>query len=246
MDFVLLTAAVTPNSNFQTAVANSEIRLEQYQNSTAAWTKVATDLGWHTIVVETTGCAESLLLQKIPVSERRNITVVPFEAHQDLLLHGKGGVEAAAMDHVISSDIIPFATSTFFKTTGRLRVDNARRLLRKLPEDKILVRRTMDRRFCDTRFFGTTKAFWHAYLTGMGTEVIDKQGRYLEHVLAYRLAVAEYESNARADRFSERPQIIGSSGSTGIAYNGLNALVRGRLLDPLEDLLANRLGSKQV
>lgn len=247
MDFVLLTAAVTPAPQFNAALSDPSVRLSQYQEAVASWASRSGQLGWQIVIVETTGCPAPLLTAKVDTSMKDRITVIPFLAGDEFISLGKGSVEAAAIDHALNSGAADIAEdSTFFKATGRLVVKNASDLLTRLPNNTAVVRRSLDGKYCDTRFFGTTVKFWNEHLSGMGTDVDDNEGRYIEHVLAHRLRETEYRERSLIQRFATRPDIDGQSGTTGAKYGRLGTLTVGSLLKPIETVLASRFSSKQV
>lgn len=247
MDFVLLTAAVTPAPQFNAALSDPSVRLSQYQEAVASWATQSAQLGWQIVIVETTGCPAPLIAAKVDSSMKSLITVIPFLAGVELISRGKGSVEAAAIDHALTSGAAGISNdSTFYKATGRLVVRNAPQLLTQLPSNTVTVRRSVDGKYCDTRFFGTTVKFWNEHLADMGADVDDNEGRYIEHVLAHRLREAEYRKGSLVRRFGTRPIIDGQSGTTGAKYGRLGSLTRGSLLRPVESFLADRFSSKQV
>ena len=244
---ILLTAAVTPNPLYQAAVSDAGIRLGQYQNALANWTRQATRIGWRTAVVETTGFPASGLLEGIPNINQEQISVVSFEPDPEIIARGKGAVEAAAIDAVLTNPGLDLDPSlTLYKSTGRLILRNGDQLLAKIRNNAITIRRSLDRRYCDTRFFGTTVGFWNKQLSGMAEEVDDDGGRYLEHVLAHRILDSEYQGCVTINRFHQRPLIVGQSGTTGSRYGSSQALLKARVLASMENFLAKKLSSKQV
>lgn len=247
MDFVLLTAAVTPAPQFGAAVSNPSERLAQYQQALSFWANDSTRCDWKIIVVETTGCPSSQLTARVPSSLLPRIIVVPFETKAELISKGKGSVEAAAIDSALNATDLPITDeSTFYKATGRLVVGNAARLLSRLPRNTAMVRRSLDGKYCDSRFFGTTVKFWKDNLSSMGDEVNDDEGRFIEHVLAHRLRDSEYRYGAAIDRFPHRPRIAGQSGTSGQKYGRLGELARGTIITPFESVLASHFTSKQI
>lgn len=245
LGYVLLTAAVTPDPRFGSAVFDPQVRLAQYQRALASWVAAATEKGWMVLVVETTGCAVSEIVAGVSVEARKSIEVVHFSPDDSLAQRGKGAIEASAIDHLISTTKI-VDSATVYKATGRLILENSSKLLIDIAEEAATVRRTMDGKYCDSRFFGTTAGFWRQRLIGMANEVDDMRGRFLEHVLAHRLRDAEYTHASTIGRFTQRPVLVGVSGTTGSSYRRLDGVVRNRLWSPLEDILVNRFMNKQV
>lgn len=247
MNFVLLTAAVTPNAQIQTALSDAELRLSQYQQALAFWATQCTEIGWKTILVETTGCPHEKLVKNLPTPVVDAVDVITYESLDGEARNGKGAIEAAAMDYAVQNTRFDLnGQSALYKVTGRLTLGNARRLLKGPGSNAAIVRRSLDRRYCDTRFFGTTVKFWRDHLLEMASEVNDAEGRYLEHVFAHRLSDAEYRSNAHVTPFAQRPLIGGQSGTTGAKYGQGPSLGRDLILRPVEKLLHKHLSRKQA
>jgi hypothetical protein len=233
-NLILLTAAITPDAAFASSLSDPAERLGQYKSALDVWSRVADEMACDLAVVETTGSGDKL---------RTSVRVLDFTPADDMRQHGKGAIETAAIDAAILacglSDL-----STVHKVTGRLTVRNASNLLAPL-SDGARVRRTLDRTYCDTRFFSVNVGFWRRHLSAMANEVDDNGDRYLEHVMAHRLAIAEYCGSEIA-RFPERPMILGVSGTTGKPYGTLKQQLVSPILLKAESLLASRLRLKQV
>ncbi|MFF1382219.1 hypothetical protein ACFVWT_01500 [Arthrobacter sp. NPDC058288] len=233
-NLILLTAAVTPDVAFGSSLSDPKERLRQYRSAIDEWSRVADASDCDLVTVETTGSGDSL---------RDQVRVVDFHAPEDTKQHGKGAVESAALDAAILACGLP-DSSTVHKVTGRLTLRNAERLVAPL-DNGARVRRTLDRTYCDTRFFSTNVKFWQTHLSGMANEVADDSGRYLEHVMAHRLMKAEYGGTA-VQRFPERPMLLGVSGTTGKSYGTLWQRALSPVLLRVEGLLDTRLRLKQI
>lgn len=234
-NMILLTAAIDPDPRFGSVVSAPEERLLQYRSAITYWSGVAKDLGYMLAVVETTG--SSLLDRKVPV--------ISFAATDTLVAQGKGAVEAAALDYALSvSALDPGATVA--KVTGRLIVRNASQLLDPIAENAVRARRTLDRKYCDSRFFVASAGFWKDHLWGMAEEVKDCEGRYLEHALAHRLNNAEYLSGARVEKFPRRPLFIGTSGTNGKRYGSMVDRMMSPPIGAAERILSAQLTRKQI
>jgi hypothetical protein len=234
-NIILLTAAVDPDPRFGSVVSASSERLGQYRRAVHFWSGVAEDSGYELAIVETTG--SNLLRDQAPL--------ISFTATDALVTRGKGAVEAAALDYALSV-IEPASESAVVKVTGRLIVKNAIRLVRPLPENAIRARRTLDRGYCDSRFFVASAGFWADHLHGMAEEVRDGDGRYLEHVLAHRMSNAEFANGARVERFPERPSFLGTSGTSGTRYGSVLDRVKSPSIGIAERMLFRQLARKQV
>lgn len=234
-NFILLTAAVTPDPRFGSTVAHPGERLEEYRTAIRHWSSVADGAGFEMAVVETTGSR----------ALANDVKVIDFTPTDAQAARGKGAVEAAALEHALVT-LEPARESTVVKVTGRLVVENAERLIAPVAENVARVRRTLDRRYCDSRFFLTTAGFWTDHLTDMGEDVDDSAGRYLEHSLAHRLIRSEFFGHAQVELFPVRPVFSGRSGTNGNRYGTMRDRFSSPLIGAAEHVLAQKLGSKQV
>lgn len=231
---ILLTAAITPDPRFGSAVSDPSERLGEYRKAVKKWQAQGREAGFDVAVIETTG-SDAL---------DADVKVIPFTPSDEHVSRGKGSVEAAALDHALS--VLALAReATVVKVTGRLVVENADRLLSPLAPGVIQVRRTLDRSFCNTRLLISTAGFWTDHLSGMDSSIDDNLGRYIEHIVAYRLITAELFAKAKVERFPVRPVFEGRSGTNGTPYGTTRERIVSPILAKLEALL-HPFGSKQV
>lgn len=242
--YVILTAAVTPDPRYGSSVSDPKTRLAQYQRALVSWTDVAKKLNLTVLVVETTGYAKKELLAPL-VNTGKSVEVIDFTPDASLLSHGKGAVEASAIDYLIAQAKLA-DSEAIYKATGRLTLSNHAQILKNVEINSAIARRSIDRKYCDSRLFATTAGFWRLNLREMAEEVDEDRGRYLEHVLAHRLNRAEYLHNARIERFAHRPILEGVSGTSGLPYKRVNGAVRSKLVGPIEDIFSNHLLNKQI
>jgi hypothetical protein len=234
----MLTAALTPTVTQRVTVAAPEERAREYAAALTRWAGTARRLGLRLVVVETTGAPREALW---PAGvEGRHLSFVADPADS---ARGKGAVEAAAIEHALAH-APELRTGTAYKCTGRLWVANAADLLVALPPATARIRRTLDWTWVDSRLVGASVDLWRGALAGMGAEVDDRAGHYLEHALADRLRRAWATDGAAVQRLGRRPVYVGRSGSTGIDYRSPRERLKGAVLQPLESLLAGPLGTK--
>jgi len=236
---ILLTAAVTPDPRLTGVLVDPRTRSAQYKRAIMAWQEAAAKVSAELVVVETSGASPDDILDTLD-----GTTWISFSPSDRGVLRGKGAAEAEALDHAIGmlgARIV--GTSTLHKATGRLILENPGAVLGDVCRTEFRVRRSLDRSYCDTRLISCSLDGWATYLTGMATEVDDQGGRYLEHVLAQRLIMAEYGGGASVSRFRVRPSIRGVSGQTGQSYGGQ---WRARAVAPLERMLAHVASRKEL
>jgi len=231
---LLLTAAVSPSPGIGTSLSSPRERARQYQVALASWLDFAHATSSRVVVVETTGATiEDLVPRNY---DGLNFELLPHAPSDSMLAAGKGAVEAAAIDHVL--DTLDVAGSTVItKVTGRLSLRNPADVLQQLPPRTVAVRRTLDRRFADTRLVQTDCDTWKSRLHGMAEEVDERAGDILELVLAQRLIVAEYRRQIVVRSFPSRPSFLGASGTSGQRYDGL----RQRVVETMSGLVEPKL-----
>lgn len=239
---LILTAAVVPEVRYAVAVDDPKMRLSQYVHAIKYWSKVAADLHYKLCVVETSNFDLLADIQEIDES----ILFLQFEASAEAKSRGKGAIEADALDAAIRSLSVWLGPrSTVYKVTGRLTLKDSTGVIAGLESHSFRVRRTMDRKFCDSRIFAASFSSWGSWLTGMGADVDDSSHRFLEHVIAKRVIDAEYAGSS-VDRFIQRPVLVGQSGTSGEKYGGILQTFSQRALAPIENLAAKHLLTKQI
>lgn len=216
---VLLTAAVTPAGGVSVAVADPEERLRQYQYAARWWAEAAEANSWGIWLLETSGHDGSGLIEALP--DPSGFLSLPGSVNA--ARRGKGALEADAIDAAVAllQERGVAANDTIYKVTGRLWMENAGRILRPAGPGEIVGRRRIDRTDVDTRLIGAQLETWRRTLHGMGAEVDEAAGRYVEHVVAHRIFEAEYHGSATMGTFAERVTFAGVSGTRGVAFGSV-------------------------
>lgn len=235
---IILTAAVAVNPSVVATVVDTSQRFDQYLRAVADWRRIADAVECDLAVVETSGYSTKEWSQKGAIC----LSHIPTD---EIATRGKGAIEAFALDMAIQ-ELDLDAGLTIHKVTGRLMLRNWQALVLPTKERQVRIRRTIDRSYCDTRFFSLSAGEWSRTFTGMADEVRDQRGVYLEHVVAQRLVESEYKGEMCVERFPTRPALVGVSGTSGRSYG--SALKRGlaKALGPVETELARRSASKQI
>jgi hypothetical protein len=244
---ILLTAAITPVQSFKGSLRDPEMRFNQYMAALRFWASVADQVDAQIVVVETTGADLDAFVDPLPSGQHRRIVVFPYAPSISAVQNGIGAIEAEALDAAMSSLAEGrTANALVAKVTGRLRINNAIELLAAHDNSTVLARRSLDRRYVDSRFFQVPVTLWSSYLTGLASEINDQEGRYFEHAIAYRLIVGEYERTLRVIPFARRPIVQGVSGTTGRRYGRSFTRALNMPLSWTERRLVSCFGSKQV
>src|SRR5215217_2884653 len=178
---ILLTAAITPVQSFKGSLRDPEVRLNQYKAALRFWALVAERADARVLVVETTGADLRNVVDPLPSGQHTRIGSFPYTPSIAAVQNGIGAIEAEALDAAMSNLAAGrTADALVAKVTGRLRVHNALELFAAHDNSTVLARRSLDRRYVDSRFFQIPVKLWNSYMTGLANEICDQEGRYFE------------------------------------------------------------------
>ena len=243
---ILLTAAVTPNRAFSVVVSDPLERLRQYRQAFSFWAQMSQTAGFRICVVESTGAAISLFEDCFVGVDSKNWSIIQALPPPDMVMSGKGAVEAFMIDTAIATLVAVNPHQTVYKVTGRLVVDNAPTSLQSMDSRSIIARGLIDRSRFDVRCIGASASLWSDRLSGMSREVNEADHVDLGNVVAYRLACGLIHRQFELRRFPERPRIRGVSGTHGDKYGTIGKKLAERLLVPVDAALAMLSASKSV
>ncbi|MBT1675197.1 hypothetical protein KK087_02970 [Curtobacterium flaccumfaciens pv. flaccumfaciens] len=216
---VLLTATVRPNTTMNLVQHDPDARLAQYRHAIGVWAAQLDGTSFGLTVVETSGATATQLLSSVDAGSRHRIRVVQYDPTESDPSRGKGRLEADAIVHGLASiEQASGSDQSIYKSTGRLVLRNARRLVVPIPSRTVRVRMTLDRSFADTRFVGARAHDWRTVLLADAAAIDEEAGVYFEHVLAAAVARSAALKQIRVEHFPERPYLTGQSGSTGRRY----------------------------
>jgi len=242
---VLLTATVSPNSpRLAGVVADESERRSQYIESIRVWSRASEQFGFRLAVVETSGESRESLLRLVDGAPER-IQTVTFLPDDRTVSRGKGAAELAAVQFALGQLTACTDETAVYKVTGRLMLRNPE-IIRHLEPDDVLVRMTLDRSFADTRILGASKRVWMGLFADTGVDLDDDSGLFLEHFIAGQVARASALKQVRLQRFSSRPEFIGTSGQSGLSYDTRRPRIWRRLGRIGEDFLSWLGSRKQV
>ncbi|HET6995226.1 MAG TPA: hypothetical protein VFI06_09615 [Chitinophagaceae bacterium] len=175
------------------------------------------------IVCDNSGFKYPVSLQHLAVIHKKELELLSFRGNSELVAeYGKGYGEGEIMQFVLSNSSLIRTVEGFLKVTGRLKLLNTEKLLRKcdnrenyfMPVSLLRPRFMMPaaaRHCVDTRVYYTTREFFTNVLLNAYREVRDKNTFFLEH--AYHRAIAA--SGIKVKCFPVAPEISGMSGSNG-------------------------------
>lgn len=131
-------------------------------------------------------------------------------------IHGKGYGEGEIMKYVFEHSNLIEDESFFVKITGRLKVDNIRQIVKKMNCQKTYfnIPNRTKREIYDTRIYGMPMEQFKKFFLEAYGQVMDSKGVFLEHVYTTILL----DEGIKVYNFPKYPRIVGSSGSSGVAY----------------------------
>ncbi|MDP2071654.1 hypothetical protein [Methylotenera sp.] len=218
---IILTATVSPMVDV--VRANPEARLNDYLKALERWWQEFKSLPVDILFCENSGYDLKSLRDWIVLMNAGNrIRVFQFNGDKSLVANsGKGAGEAEMFDECFHNNLIS-GYDYILKSTGRLFVSNARHLLEqtinKGSDWAISFRSPLD--FVDARFFIIKLELFDAYLLGLGKEVNDKQGAYIEHAMLRRVCRAISDGH-KWGQFEELPRYEGVGGTDGKQHSSL-------------------------
>jgi hypothetical protein len=238
---IVLTATTVPPLTPQLRLRDPGERLAQYMSSLRKWSCVSKELRAHIWFLDNSPRADLARLSEgvAELADQRRITFYEIPIPEDVHLAGKGVGEAALFDAVASllTKCGP-QYQTLIKCTGRLTVLNAAATLT-LPARGPQVALHSTLAHADSRFFAVPRKLWIDQLSGMGEEVSEAEGVWLEHVLAKRVLRA-VSSGVPFQSFRCLPRYSGMSASTGAHYDTLSRRMARAAHDTARRLVLRR------
>jgi hypothetical protein len=227
-------------------VRDEHIRREQYVQALSRWLDCPLE-GSRIVLVDNSSEDLERLARSASRAVRGQRLVLISAPHPGAVAErGKGAAEAAMIDYAISRLDGLDADDVLFKVTGRLYVRNVRRVIPiRHGRGQIFVRATLDWSFVDTRFFGASADVWRRHFNDMQDAVDEREGVFLEHVVARRSLNAGWSGAVTVKRFAGRPAFVGYGGTTGGSYADWRSKLRHFASTPLEAFLRHIPPDKQ-
>lgn len=215
---LVITSSVYVSAPY-TKLVDPEEREKQYLDSITFFIKESSLK--KIIVCDNSGYHYPESLYQLAALHNKEIELLSFHGDNKLVAeYGKGYGEGEIMKFVLSNSQLIKQVEGFLKVTGRLKLINSDKLLRKcnhwenyfMPVSLLRPRWMLPKaaRPCiDVRVYYTTKDFFNDVLLNAYSNVSDKNIFFLEH--AYHQAIAH--SPVKVKCFSIAPEITGMSGS---------------------------------
>ena len=152
------------------------------------------------------------LLKRVATLWGKKLEILQFTGDQEKTLqHGRGFWDNEIINYAINHSLILAQHQTFYKVTGRYRIENINSILTHQKDRKNVFFRTsiLDRTSCNTAFFKTNVSFFKKHLQDAWMEVQDSlwKSHYLEHIYYQRL------KGQNIHGFTELPHFIGIAGA---------------------------------
>lgn len=212
---ILLTATINPSvSNTPLTVINDPIiRLNQYLFTVHQLIK---SKGFAKIIFcENTNYPADFKKEK-ELAKKNGVEIefIKFEgSYSKIEQQGKGYGEGEIISYALENSCLLKTASSFYKLTGRITVSNIYSLVKNSKKSNLFIRYKSGVDSVDTRFFKSDIKFYKEHLMPVYKLVDDFNENYLEVVFYKSL-----EKESRLSKFSEYPNFIGFSGSTGQSY----------------------------
>jgi len=216
----------------------------QYRDAFEFWAHAAAQHGFGIVLAENSGADPETYADKFALLPPERFSLVSSQPIADDG-RGKGALEAALIHNTMTAmDVDPSAA--IYKVTGRLTIANPGDVFRPLPPNTAVSRGLLDNTRVDMRCFGASASVWRTVLAGMEADVDERLDIHLGHVVAARLMSAHTSGVLARMRFAARPQIRGSSGTTGRAYGHAINRLSEKFGRALESQLARLARKKSV
>jgi hypothetical protein len=238
---LLLTATVLPAT--PVVRADPQVRMADYLRALSQWWSLVRELPIDIVFVENSGYDIGPVHRQIALwgaASRIHVDQYVGDAERMRRL-GKGAGELDLMDRFVADGRFQ-RYQYFVKCTGRLFVKNAAALISRAWDDEaeFAIALRSDLAFADTRFFIVHRDIAIRYLSGLGDDIRDDEGIYMETLVARQL-LQLLRDGRTWHRFDRLPRYVGVGGTYGRRHAGALAEVRYQLKAVLH-MLAHRFG----
>ncbi len=215
---LIITGTISPMvQDSEVVVRDCKERLKQYKDciyfflESGAFRKI--------IIGENSNYPQDELEEVFHKAKERNVELeyLTFQGDSDATRkHGKGYGEGEIMKYIFQNSKLLAGETSFMKITGRLKLDQACKLVKKCKEGRTYfnIPKPDLRDWYDTRLYVMPVKIFQAYFIDAYKRVEDSEKRYLEVVYTDVLE----EHKIKVNNFPRFPRVVGVSGSTGAAY----------------------------
>lgn len=214
----IITGTIRPSPEMRQLVLKDENeRLRQYEEGI----RFLLDAGAFSNMIfcenSNFGVEKLSYLRGVAEERKTNLELLSFQGNTEkACIHGKGYGEGEIMDYIFSHSRLIHLESYFIKITGRLKVEQIKKIVSHIHEKKTyfnIPNRTR-RDIYDTRIYGMPILQFKNLFLKSYEQVMDEQGIFLEVVYTRVLQ----DNHIKVTNFPRYPRIIGVSGSGGVIY----------------------------
>jgi len=227
---LILTATIRPLTSVMLKLTDPKARRQQYLEALAGWLEQGGHYPRSILFIENSGedlkAFQDLVEKHNPHGRRVELVSLSISYPQEL---GKGYGEFLAIDEGMARSTLAREHPSFAKCTGRIRVKNFDRVVRRLPSDldfagDVLLKYSATTGHIDSRLLFFSRRFYDAQLKGLYRQMNDTAGVIAENAL-YSALIAD--PNARVvTTLPVEPRWVGSSASVGVVYDAWSQRIR--------------------
>ena len=156
--------------------------------------------------------------RNLAVSKNVSLELLSFKGNsENVKEQGKGYGEGEIMEYIFSGSSLIKEEPYFFKVTGRLKVDNVKKIVRNVKDNNVCLINIPNHTrhdIYDTRFYGMPSEMYREYFLKAYEQTDDKNKKYLETVFK-EVIDTNYLKHRNLPRY---PRITGISGTFGSMY----------------------------
>lgn len=206
MDILLLTATVDPGQTPVVTLRDPEIRLIHYVAATMLWARQGPFGG--IVLCENSGKGSVLAgLRSVVEAAGKSFEFLEFDGNRGAQTRGKGHGEGCILAHASLKSVLLQKENHFWKSTGRLFVENAAELVEQHAGDEVVMSPG------DTRFFKVSARFFEDHMLGLYRSVDDNAGTSIE--VAYERAFVPFRKSGRIIPFKSNRVYVGQEAGSG-------------------------------
>ncbi len=215
-NIVVLSATIDPSvGKVHVALSDKRERLNQYLSNI---NNLILNSDFDCIVF----CENSLYqhdysdLTTLARQQGKHLEILSFMGSNDIIMvKGKGYGEGEILNYAVHNSLfLRENTTSFYKLTGRIYVDNINKILANSPHDNVFIRWDVKKKEVDTRFFRTQVGFFKENLSHLLDQCDERTSMSIEEVYFNAL-----KGNPDVYSFTSYPVIKGICASLGRPYD---------------------------
>lgn len=203
---LLLTATINPGPTPVLTLRDPVVRFQHYVAALLLWARNSSFN--HIVICENSGEGNALERPvKIIFGKEIETEILTFTGNSGSWEFGKGYGEGVILEHAFLMSGLLKKASSIWKSTGRLYVTNATRLVELHQNDGMVMRAG------DTRFWKIDPSLFLEVLKPAHKTINDHRGTSIE--VAYERSLVSHVESGKVVRFKETPDYIGQDAGSG-------------------------------